>query len=115
MRKIVFLSFVMMVGLRHCLFLCTYVSYLANQHLKRTTIKVYLSVTRHLQIVAWPRLDQGINRVEAEKGTDKRERLPISPVILSKLKEAWSPMKDKYDTKMPHAACAFLHSYGQGR
>ena len=98
--------------------LCAYVSYLANQHLKHTTIKVYLSAIRHLQIaagltdpfasVAWPRLDQvirGIKRVEAEKGTNKKERLPISPVILSKLKEAWSQEKDKYDTKMIWAAC----------
>ena len=74
--------------------------YLANHQLKHTTTKVYLSATRHLQIeagsgdpfanVAWPRLDQvmkGIKRVEAEKGTGKKERLPISPMILSKLKK----------------------------
>lgn len=49
---------------------------------------MYLSAKRHLQIatgltdlfagIAWPHLDQvmrGIKRVEAEKGTDKRERL----------------------------------------
>ena len=76
--------------------LCAYVSYLADQHLKHATIKVYLSAIRQLQIAtglpdpfagtAWPRLDQmmkGIKRVEAEKGTVKRERLPISPLILS--------------------------------
>lgn len=78
--------------------LCAYVSYLADQHLKHATIKVYLSAIRQLQItaglpdpiasIAWPHLDQvmkGIKRVEAEKGTVKRERLPISPLILSKL------------------------------
>lgn len=100
MLKIVFLSFVTES------LLCSYVSYLANQHLKHTTIKVYLSATRHLQIaagladpfagVAWPRLDQvmkGIKQVEAEKGTNKRECLPISPLILTKLKDAWCPTK----------------------
>ena len=97
--------------------LCAFVSYLADQKLKHGTIKVYLSAVRNLQIasgrtdpfagVAWPRLDQvmrGIKRVEAEKGGDKRQRLPISPLILTKLKEAWSPHKDEYDTKMIWAA-----------
>ena len=98
--------------------LCSYVSYLADQDLKHGTIKVYLSAVRQLQIaaglpdpfagVAWPRLDQvmrGIKKVEAEKGCDKRERLPISPLILTKLKEVWSPSQDSYDTKMIWAAC----------
>lgn len=80
--------------------LCYVLMYLANHQLKHTTTKVYLSATRHLQIeagsgdpfanVAWPRLDQvmkGIKRVEAEKGTGKKERLPISPMMLSKLKK----------------------------
>ena len=98
--------------------LCAYVSYLADQHLKHATIKVYLSAIRQVQIAtglpdpfagtAWPRLDQvmkGIKRVEAEKGTVKRECLPISPLILSKLRDAWSPTKGEHDTKMIWAAC----------
>ena len=98
--------------------LCAYVSYLADQHLKHATIKVYLSAIRQLQIAtglpdpfagtAWPRLDQvmkGIKRVEAEKGTVKRECLPISPLILSKLRDAWSPTKGEHNTKMIWAAC----------
>ena len=32
--------------------LCSYVSFLANQHLKHATIKVYLSAVRQLQITA---------------------------------------------------------------
>ena len=84
-------------------------SYLANQNLKHATIKVYMSAIRHLQRragltdpfsgVAWFRLDQvmnGIKRVEAERGKDKKERLPISPLILNKLREAWSPTKDEF-------------------
>ena len=64
-----------------------YISYLVDQSLKHGTIKVYLSAILNLQIasgrtdpfagVAWP-----------------------SPLILTKLKEAWSPRKDEYNTKM---------------
>lgn len=98
--------------------LCKYVSYLANQNLKHGTIKVYLSAVRHLQIkygmndpfaqAAWPQLDlvmRGIKRVEAEKSGGKRERLPISPCLLKKLKDIWSPHSKEHDTKMIWAAC----------
>ena len=93
-------------------------SYLAHSGLKHCTIKVYLSAIRHLQISqglkdpfsgeAWPQLDQvmrGVKRVEAEKGIKKRERLPISPSILTQLKQAWSPSGHTHDTKMVWAAC----------
>ena len=95
--------------------LCAYVSYLADQNFKHGTIKVYLSAVWNLQIasgrtdpfagVAWPRLDQvmrGIKRVEAEKEETKDSACPY--LILTKLKEAWSPRKDEYDTKMIWAA-----------
>ena len=42
--------------------------------------------------------------VEAEKGTEKRERLPISPMNLKSLKEAWAD-KDDYDTKSACCLC----------
>lgn len=98
--------------------LCSYVSFLADQNLRHTTIKVYLSAVRQLQIaaghpdpfagVAWPRLDQvmrGIKRVEAESGKQKKQRLPISPVILRRLKEVWLPEMSKFNVKMVWAAC----------
>ena len=98
--------------------LCMYVSFLADQKLKHSTIKVYLSAVRNLQIAAghsdpfagaaMPQLDQvmkGIKRVEAEKGSQKRERLPITPAILLKLREAWSGKMADFDTKMIWAAC----------
>ena len=55
-----------------------------------------------------PQLDlimRGIKRSEAEKGVSKRERLPISPLILNKLKEVWSPSGHNHDVKMIWAAC----------
>ena len=98
--------------------LCSYVSYLAHDGLKHATIKVYLSAVRQLQISqgqrdpfggeVWPQLDQvmrGIKRVGAEKGITKRERLPISPGILSQLKQVWSPSGHTHNTKMIWAAC----------
>lgn len=98
--------------------LCSYVACLADQGLKHCTIKVYLSAIRNLQItyglddpfagVAMPQLDlvmRGIKRSEAEKGVTKRERLPISPLILGQLKEVWAPSGDTHDMKMIWAAC----------
>ena len=58
--------------------------------------------------VSFPQLDQvmrGIKRSEAEKGTGKKQRLPISPIILHKLWEVWSKKGDEHDIKMLWAAC----------
>ena len=55
-----------------------------------------------------PQLDlimRGIKRSEAKKKTSKRERLPISPLILNRLLEVWSPSGCSHDTKMIWAAC----------
>ena len=95
-----------------------YVSYLASQGLKHSSIKVYLSAIRYMQIasgmsdpfanVSWPRLDyvmKGIKKSQAEKGVKTRPRLPITPLILRKLKEIWDSSADKWDTKMIWAAC----------
>ena len=104
-------------SLSHC---CVNIMFLilANQNLKHGTIKVYLSAVRQLQIkygmsdafagTAWPQLDlvmRGIKRVETERGMSKRERLPISPCLLRKLKEVWSPQSLEHDIKMIWAAC----------
>ena len=43
-------------------------------------------------------------RVEAEKGTEKRERLPISPDILRKIKGVWESAPPDPDT--------YLHAVG---
>ena len=98
--------------------LCAYVSFLANDNLKHSTIKVYLSAVRQLQVAAggsdpfagvgFPQLHQvlrGIRRNEAEKGVEKRQRLPITPMLLKKLWQAWSPKGQEHDQKMLWAAC----------
>ena len=97
---------------------CSYVSYLANQGLKHSTIKVYLTGARYLQIAsgfpdpfagtAWPRLDyvmKGIKKSEAEKGVTTKVRLPVTPFILQQLKEVWGPTAAHRDTKMIWVAC----------
>ena len=53
--------------------------------------------------VSWPRLDyvmMGIKKSQAGKGVKTRPRLPITPLILRKLKEIWDSSADKWDTKM---------------
>lgn len=96
--------------------LCSFVSQIAEAGIKHRTIKVYLSAIRFLHIAegekdpfepAHHRLQyvlQGIKRVEAEKGTEKRQRLPISPDILKKLRSVWE-VEPVLGTTMLWAAC----------
>ena len=97
--------------------LCTFVSHLADQPLQHRTIKTYLSGLRFFQIRAgygdpftaiMPRLDyvmKGIKRVQATSGRGSRQRLPITPAILRKLKEVWAESAGNPDTKLIWAAC----------
>ena len=99
--------------------LCRFVAWLAESGLKLRTIKVYLSAVRFLHIAEGasdpflPSLQrlhyilQGVKRLEAERGVERRERLPISPDILRKLKAVWesSPTQPDGDRIMLWAAC----------
>lgn len=97
--------------------LCRFVSHLASDGLKHKSIKAYLSAVRYLQIAekgndpfqpSLLRLQyvlRGIKRCEAEKGSKAKERLPITPGILKKLKESWSQSASDPDTQMLWAAC----------
>ena len=97
--------------------LCRFVTFLTKEGLKLRTIKVYLSAVRFLHIEeagtdpflpTQPRLHyilQGIKRAEAEKGVEKRTRLPITPNILRKIKEAWEASASEPDIIMLWAAC----------
>ena len=82
--------------------LCRYVAFLAQQHLKYRTIKVYLSAIRCLQIQqgmgnpfadgAMPRLEcvlTGVKRVESRTGVAPRKRLPITLDIMQHLQRMW--------------------------
>lgn len=97
--------------------LCRFVSCLAAEKLKHRTIKTYLSGIRYLHIAEGEgdpftrplhRLEytlRGIKRCEAEAGVKKRERLPISPTILRRIKAVWEPEADSPDKAMLWAAC----------
>ena len=109
-----------------------YVPFLADQKLKHGTIKVYLSAIRNLQIAsglsdpfagaAMPQHNQvmkgiHVKWVEAERGIEKRKRLPITPATLLNLKKVWSGRMSDFDTKMIWAACClcfFCVSSGRG-
>ena len=77
---------------------------LACQQLSPQTVKVYMAAIRHMQITmglpepreysSMPRLclvQSGIQRAHASKQTTKI-RLPITPEILLRLKEHWTPI-----------------------
>lgn len=97
--------------------LCRFVSYLAKAELKLGTIKVYLSAIRYLHIEEGendpflPTLHrlhyilQGVKRSQAEKGTERRARLPITPDILRRIKRVWDKSASDYNTIMLWAAC----------
>ena len=85
--------------------------------LKHRTVKAYLSAVRHLHIAegesdpfqpSLQRLEyifRGIKRCEAEKGAEKRERLPTSPHILRQIQASWEATATNPDVIMLWAAC----------
>lgn len=97
--------------------LCHFVSHLAEAGLKSRTLKGYLSAVRFLHIAEgrgdpfaqdFQRLHyvlQGVKRVESERGTEKRERLPITPSVLRQLKVVWDREASDPDIVMLWAAC----------
>ena len=97
--------------------LCMFASHLAESGLKHRTIKSYLSAIRFLHIsegasdpfqASLTHLDYvllGIKKNEVEKGTGSRERLPISPQLLRKIKELWDHSSSGTDIVMLWAAC----------
>ena len=93
--------------------LCYFSTHLAGQKLSPQTLKVYLSAVRHMQITlglpeprefsSMPRLrlvQSGIQRTYATQQTVTKVRLPITPAILLKLKEHWTPRKSDTDILM---------------
>ena len=83
--------------------LCSYVAFLAEQHLKYRTIKTYLSGIRHQQIQkslgnpfagdSMPRLEcvlAGVKQAEARTGMPARVRLPITLDVMQLLQRMWA-------------------------
>lgn len=101
--------------------LCRYVAYLAEEGLSPRTIKPYLSAVRHLQVAMslpdpkigeMARLEQvlkGAKREYVKKNPDKRERLPITPDLLIKMKSIWNKDPSKFDNIMIWAACSLCY------
>ena len=97
--------------------LCYCVAYLARDNLKHSSIKAYLSAVRFLHIAEGfgdpflPSLQRlqytlrGIKRCKAEKGGNKKERLPMSPDILRLIKRVWDQKSSDHDYRMLWAAC----------
>ena len=96
---------------------CLFATYLAEEGLTHKTIKVYLAGVRFLHIAesqpdpfasVLHRLEytlRGIKRCEAAKCQGKRERLPMSPLLLRKMKAVWDSSPGGHDTVMLWAAC----------
>lgn len=88
--------------------LCRYVSYLAAQGLKHSTVKVYLSGVQSRGFRGsfspykgkTPVCVAGFKRCEAEKGGNNRRRLLITPDILRKVKAVWERKKSDLDIVM---------------
>ena len=97
--------------------LCSFVTYLADSNLTHQTIKCYLSAVRHLQIAmnkgdphisSMPKLEhvlRGIKKEQSKKHTPAKSRLPITPNILTRLREVWEEEPHNYDYIMLWAAC----------
>ena len=92
-----------------------FTAFVANQGLKHTTIKGYLSAIRHLQVCSgngdpgmgdMPRLALALRGVKKEQASQpKRARLPITPAILQEIRQVWSKEPSKWDYVMLWAAC----------
>ena len=99
-----------------------FVSHLAHQNLKHKTIKVYLHVSAicflhiveraedpfHPSRLQLEYVLSGIKRVEAKRSANGKQRLPISPNILRKVKAMWEGPTSDPDTVMLWAACCLM-------
>ena len=97
---------------------CAFAAFLADSGLSFRSIKVYISGIRHWQIAAglpepfkgqaWPKLEyvlKGIKRSQAEKlSPARKDRLPITPDILRRIKCHWACQNASVDIHMLWAA-----------
>lgn len=92
--------------------LCLFTVFLAKENLAHTTIKCYLSAVRHLHIAegaddpgisSMARLEQvmkGIKMIQSKGVRKGKERLPITPELLLKLKGIWEKEPCREDAIM---------------
>ena len=95
--------------------LCKYVAYLANQRVSHTSIKCYLAALRHLHIERelgdpnismMPKLELVIRGVRRAQSVNKKPSLrqPITPGLLSKMRQTWLVRHKSWDGRMLWAA-----------
>ena len=93
--------------------LLLFVGYLHQERLAHGSIKSYLAAVRYEQICrgmgnpnisAMPQLEYVLKGAKKSTPASSRRRLPITPHILSKLKEVWQLEPKKRDAKMLRAA-----------
>ena len=97
----------------HCL--CIFAVFLAQQGLKSSSISVYLSALRHLQVSAglpapqrsdWPRLQYVLKGIQRSQPGSSRSRLPITAAIMTKLSASCrATFSDECEARMCWAAC----------
>lgn len=97
--------------------LCYFVTSLAQEGIAPATIKTYLAAVRHAQVVrgypepressTLPRLrliQSGIRRERARIGTGPPTRLPITPLLLRRIRTVCGPQAPAYDDCLLWAA-----------
>ena len=95
--------------------LVNFVAFAVNQGLRHQTVKCYLSAVRHMQIewgggdpgmTTMPGLELALRGAKREQaGANKRTRLPITPVVLEKLRAVWNRDPSNPDHIMLWVAC----------
>ena len=98
---------------------CLFAAYLAHQGLQPTSISAYLSALRHLQIasglpppsrVEWPCLQYVLKGISRTQPSNKRNRLPITNVLLRQIQAVWATWTDReYAARMLWAACCLAY------
>ena len=101
--------------------LCHFAATLATEGLRHRTIKSYMAGVHHHHIsegqgdpfsAGLHRLHyvlRGVKRAEGMAGVTKRERRPITPDLLRKIKGVWDPQAHKADVVMLWAACCLAY------
>ena len=101
--------------------LCHFAATLAGEGLRHRTIKSYMAGIRHLHISEGygdpfsPGLHRlhyvlrGVKRAEGMAGVTKRERRPVTPDLLRKIKGVWDPRAGEVDVVMLWAACCLAY------
>ncbi len=101
--------------------LCHFVATLAVEGLRHRTIKSYMAGVCHLHIseghgdpfsAGLHRLHyvlRGVKRAEGMAGVTKRERRPVTPDLLRKIKSVWNSRAHEADVVMLGAACCLAY------